>query len=123
MADEIKLTVNGQMINGNFRDYFRPAQITYTMSAATGGNPGTVTVGTSEENIVFGDVAPGLVIIHNLDATNFVTFGQDNASTMQPCGEVGPGRVAVFELATSQTLRMAADTAAVNCLIKGYPVS
>ena len=36
---------------------------------------------------------------------------------------VSAGKIALFELAAGETLRMKADSAAVDCLIKGYPLS
>ncbi len=120
MADEIKITLNVTVSNGTYKDSIRPGQITYDQSTATGGNPGSVTIGTSEENISFGDITPGLVFIQNLDATNFVEFGKDDASTMKECIKVSAGGIALFELADAETLRAKADTANVNCLIKGF---
>ncbi len=120
MADEIKVTLNVTVTNGTFKDSIRPGQISIDQATASGGNPGTVTIGTSEENISFGDVTPGYVYIQNLDATNFVEFGKDDASTMKECIKVLAGEIAFFRLADSETLRAKADTANVNCLIKGY---
>lgn len=123
MADEIKVNLSATMTNGTFKDTFRPATVNYDMSAATGGNPGTVAIGTTEENVSFGDVTPGLVFMQNLDGTNFVEFGKDDASTMKEIGKISAGGIALFELATGETIRMKADTAACNVLIKGYPIS
>ena len=123
MADEITVVINATISKSPLKDSFRPGQIKYTLSGTKGGNPGTVTIGTSEENISFGDVSPGLVFILNLDSTNFVEFGKDDASTMKEIGKISAGKFAVFELATGETLRMKADTASVDCLIKGYPIT
>jgi len=123
MADEIKVSLNITITNAPLKDNVRPGQISYTMSAATGGNPGTVAIGTAEENVAFGDVSPGLVFIQNLDATNFVEFGKDDAGTMKEIGKISAGKIALFELAASETLRMKADTSSVNCLIKAWPLS
>lgn len=119
MADEVKLQLQVVVTNGNFKDVFQPGQKKYDQTTARGGSPGTVTVGTSEEDINFGDVTPGWVVLQNLDATNFVEYGADN-SGMQKLGKLQPGGIACFEMASGVTLRMKADTAACDVLIKGY---
>jgi len=72
-------------------------------------------IGTTEENLTLGDVtAPGYMVVHNLDATNFVELGY-TATSFRNFVKVPPGGVALFALA--QTVPQAkADTAA--CLIR-----
>lgn len=123
MANEISHTTNIQVIKGSFRETFAPSRVQLDMAGAGGGNPGMVAIGTSEEDISFGaDVTPGLVIIQNLDDTNFVQYGPKNASNViQDFCKLLPGHHHIIYLDTGVTLRMIADTAPCNVLIKGYP--
>ena len=123
MADEITLVLNATISKAPLKDNIRPGQIKYTLNGTKGGNPGTVTVGTTEEDIDFGDITPGLVFIQNLDSTNFVEFGKNDGGTMKEIGKISAGKVALFELAPGETLRMKADTANVDCQIKAYPIT
>lgn len=110
-------------VNGNFQEAYNvPASApeVLTQAAIGGGNPGFVAIGTSEEDIAFGDVTPRVVVIENLDATNFVEFGPKSGGSMIVFGRIEPGSFAKFSLKSGVTLRMKADTAAVNCRIRGY---
>ena len=110
-------------VNGSFVDSFSvPASAPETLTQTTegGGNPGYVAIGTREEDIAFGDVTPRVVIIENLDATNFVEYGPNSGGSMIAFGRIEPGSFAKFSLKSGVTLRMKADTAAVNVRIRGY---
>jgi hypothetical protein len=82
----------------------------------------TLAIGTTAEDVSFGDVVPGLVILQNLDDTNFVDFGMSDAGTIKPLGRLYPdGRwPAMFFLKPSTTLRMQADTASCNVRVIAY---
>jgi hypothetical protein len=117
MADEI--TIFTQLRNDQSLIRFEPPAYTADQAAVGGGAPGMVTVGTSEEDISFGDVVPGWVAMKNLDDTNFVTFGPKSAGAMVALGKLLAGETAIFRLASGVTLRMIADTAACKLLIVG----
>ena len=75
----------------------------------------TVSVGTSEEVLSFGDITTeGLVVLKNLDDTNFVTVGPESAGAMVGLLKVEPGEVQFFRLLPTATVRAQADTAAVK---------
>jgi hypothetical protein len=120
MSAEIKATLNLNVTNGNFSDRFQGGTISIDQASVGGGNPGTVTIGTSEEDISFGDVAPGIVAVKNLDETNYVEWGPKSGSSMVLVGPIMPGEVAFFRADPTTILRMKAHTAPVNVLIKGY---
>lgn len=121
MADEIKKTINVVVTKNKFSDRFTASLIKTNMAGSGGGNPGIVTVGsTAEEAIAFGDVTPGLIVMHNLSTANYVTFGPESGGSMVTFGHLRPSDVALFELASGVTLRAQADTADVSVLIKGY---
>ena len=71
-------------------------------------------VGTSEEAILLGDVAPGgYVFIQNLDPTNFVSLRQ--ATGAANFIKLLAGEWAIFRMSVDTTAPFAiADTAAVN---------
>lgn len=79
MADELKLQLsltfekNGAVITRQLSDQFDVAG-----SATISGTP---SIGTSDEVLALGDVATnGYLLLHNLNATNYIEFGSDGAS-------------------------------------------
>ena len=118
MANEISLNVIGTIINGTFRDDFRPAgvQITQTVLFFAGG---VQSIGTSEEAIAIGDIATlGMAFFQNCDATNFVTVGTFVAATYYPAVKLKAGEVAALRLVSGLTYYAKADGAAVKLLYK-----
>ena len=119
MSGTITETYTLAVSNGNYSEDYTKA-FSLTQSAEGGGNPGWVTIGTSEEDISFGDVTPRFCLIENLDATNYVKFGPKSGGSMVLLGRISPGGWARVEIGSGVTLRMVADTAACNCRIRGY---
>ena len=112
MANEITSTIGLSVVNGNLRVQFPQVARQYTQSAS-GLSDQVLSIGTSEENVAFGDVAtPGLTVLHNLDSTNYVEYGQSDGGTMKKIGKLSPGDVHLIRIAASTTLRMLANTAA-----------
>ncbi len=112
MANEITVTVGCQVVNGDLRAQFTQVALSRNQ-AASGLSDQVLSIGTSEENVSFGDVAtPGLVCLHNLDSTNYVEYGMSDGGTMKKLGKLIAGDKALFRLAASTTLRMQANTAA-----------
>jgi hypothetical protein len=72
-------------------------------------------VGTSAEAVVMGDVAPGYVAFKNLDTTNFVTIGSDNAVANVIC-KLKAGEIAIVPTALS-SIYAKADTAGIRLLV------
>ena len=116
MANEISVSASIEVNNGNFRISFSSGAVRVDQTTATGGNPGVVEIGTSEETVSFGDVTPGLVWMRNLDATNFVTWGNTTGNLAQ---KLAPGGVPTLVEINSGSLIMQADTAACNVQIIG----
>lgn len=112
MANEI--TVSSQLsVSKGLLSQTGQSQRTRFDQTGNGAGSFTVEVGTSEENIAFGDVAPGYVRFTNLDATNFVRIRfstTDNAIRLRPSGGV-----AIFQV-DGVTVIAIADTAA--CLVQ-----
>lgn len=80
---------------------------------------GTLTIGTSEEDITFTDVSsPRRLYMVNLDSTNYVKWGPKSAGAMVEMGRLYPdGTQASFDIAPSGvTLRMVANSASCNVL-------
>jgi hypothetical protein len=120
MANEITLALGLQLINGSLRAQFPQVSSQYTQTTS-GLSDQVLSIGTSEENVAFGDIAtPGLVVLHNLDSTNYVSYGMSDGGTMKTLGKLSAGDKHMFRLAGSTTLRMQANTAAckvrVMCL-------
>lgn len=116
MANEIKITTGMQCINGNLNITIPARTVSVDQTNAGGGNPATVSVGTTEETISFGDITARYVHMQNLDTTNFVELGFS-------AGVYGikllAGETAVFPLVTTATLYAKGDTASVTMQIIG----
>lgn len=110
MADEI--TINGFRIkvkNGDYRfDFNNPTQ--RIDQAVARGSARVLSIGTSVETITFTDIATeGVLILKNLDATNYVVFGDTSATNL--IGKLKPGECAVLRMNPAATLDMQANTA------------
>jgi hypothetical protein len=118
MANEITVGAFIQVQNGNLSDRFAPGNKSVDQSAVGGPTPGYVTIGTTEEEVAFGELSTkGWVMMQNLDPTNYVQWGFSTGvygGRMRAGETAGPFRMD----ATSIFLR--ANTAACKVLIKGY---
>ena len=120
MANEITLTVGLQLVNSSLRAQFPQVPSQYTQTTA-GISDNVWTIGTSAEDVAFGDVAtPGLTVLHNLDSTNYVDYGMSDGGTMKAVGRLKAGDKHIIRIGASVTLRMQANTGAckvrVMCL-------
>lgn len=116
MANEITVAARLRVKNGTFELSFDSGNVRVNQTTATGGNPGVVAIGTSEETIDFGDVSPGLIWMRNLDDTNFVTWGNTTGNLAQ---KLAPDGVPTIIERASGSIIMQADTAACNVQIIG----
>lgn len=74
----------------------------------------TRTVPTAAENIPLGSVTtPSMIVIRNLDATNFLDVGFDDSGFVS-ASTIGPGRVGIVTPPAGKTLQWRADTAPVR---------
>jgi len=117
MANEISITLQVTCTNGVFRHNYIPGRQFNLTQAAIGGADFTQSIGTSEENITFVDITPGLVVLWNMDATNYVEVGKSDGGTMKEIVKLLPqGPPAMFVVASGETIRALANTAA--CIVK-----
>jgi hypothetical protein len=120
----LTVTVNLTATDGTFAlPPFSSGRIALTQATDGGGNPGVISVGTTEETVTFDSVTPGLVLMYNLDATNYVEWGV--ATGVYPF-RLRPKLTAVnygvpnLVYINSGTLYLKANTAACRVLILGY---
>lgn len=101
---------------------FRPTQTIQCDQTGQGVYSNTLTIGTSAEDVNFGDVVPGLVILTNLDDTNYVQYGMSDGGTIKILGRLYPSKrvPAMFFLEPSATLRMIANTASCKVHVQAY---
>ena len=102
-----------------------PGVFSQAFSGAIGpGNPGLVEIGSgAEEQVSFGDVVPGLVILYNTSPTNFATFTvKANGETVTKKFKLLPQGIPtlIYLVGSSDELWAIADTAAVKVQIMGY---
>jgi hypothetical protein len=112
MSLQISLTVRGDNI-----DPVAVPSTTITQAGLGGGNPGMKDVGTTEETVDFGDVTPGLVVLSNTDATNFVEWGFSTG--VRPGRLLPNGAPTVIHL-SGGTLYVRANAAACRIKVRGY---
>lgn len=118
MANEITLRTMLSVLNGNLKSKLEPGDIRINQTTKRLHAP-VVSVGTSEEDLSFGDlVTPGLVMLRNLDAANFVTYGPKSGGSMVAFGKIKAGETAIVRLSGSVTWRWVADTGA--CLVQVF---
>lgn len=121
MAGTITATLQTSVVNGKFIQQLNVPAVVMAQTGIGGGQPGTVDIGTSEEDISIPDLAtPGWCVIQNLDDDNYFTIGPKSAGAMVALAKVLPGEFACFRLAGSVTLRAVADTAAVLARIQVF---
>ena len=112
MADEISITQQVVIANGNYKRTFAPGTLKVDQTAL-GASSGIWSIGTSEEDITFTDITTeGWLVMKNHDATNFVEWGASATTpTLATIGRMEAGESAVFRMEPTVTLRMKADTA------------
>lgn len=100
MANEITVSIFGQVANIKFKDVFQPGALTFTQ-ATLGGHSPVVSVTTGEEALAFGDIGTkGWMLGRNLDSANYIIWGPTTTSTgkMHPCGRIEAGEPFAFRL-------------------------
>jgi len=76
-------------------------------------NQTTQEIGTSAEALRLGEIGtPGYIMVHNLDATNYIEIGYDD-SGFKPLVKLKPGEWSLFRLAQAAP-QAKADTAACD---------
>ena len=117
MANEITITTSGNLRNGAL---IQPmlSQAVQSDQATPRAGSFTVDIGTSEESIDFGDIAPGYVRMTNLDADNFVRVRfAAAANAIRLLADRGQ---ALFYLDAGVTVFAIADTAACRVQVEAY---
>lgn len=115
MANEITVNLSVACTNGKLKERFEPGAISVNQAAAESYAP-TVVVGTSEEDLPVGDVAtPGILVVYNLDSTNYVTYGPKSGGSMVAMGQIKAGDPPhLIRLASGVTLRWVANGSPVK---------
>ena len=109
MADELSVSYSLSYTKGN--DAAPPVSDSFTLDVSGTARSGPVQqIPVSGEAIVLGEVTTiGVVVVKNLDATNFITCGLDSGNQMI---KIKAGESYPFRL-NGNTLIAMADTAAV----------
>lgn len=114
MASELQYSVNFKCQNGSYLENFNKVTQTANQNAL-GASAGIATVTTTASTINVGSVTTlGYLLLQNLDATNYLTFGVLSGSYI-PVGKLKPGEVAMLRLQPGITFQWQANTASVEC--------
>lgn len=130
MANEARVQSSLTVNKGNLVYQSQPTSFSATVTGSRGPTPGTINVATAGTDVSFAALAAlgGLCRIMNLDATNYVTYGIWNSTTLFNLGELLPGESYVLRLSRAlgngagYTLRMKADTLACNVRVEAFDV-
>ena len=123
MAIALTLTLNPTGDGLNLPP-FSSGRVTIAQTSEGGGNPGLLDVTTSEVTLSFGSVAPGAIMLINMDPTNYVEWGV--ATGVYPfrlhpnTGAVTSKWAPHFVQRQSGTIYLKANTATCKVLILGY---
>lgn len=120
MAGTLTTSLSLSVVNGSFRDDYSIGPSIISQAAIGGGNPGSVDVTTSEADITISLTTPGMIVIENLDSTNYVQYGPKSGGAMIPFAKLKAGEWHKFALDSSVTLRMKANTATCKLRIRAY---
>ena len=115
MANEFTITNKIILANGYLKDKWDNGSVSLTQTTK-GVHAAVESVGTSEEDMSYGVLStPGLIVMRNLDTTNYVTYGPKSGGSMILMGKLAAGQMAMFYLGASVQLRWIANTSA--CLV------
>lgn len=114
MADEISISLQATVQNG-LLSIMRGPFAFKDDQFVPGSEAGVVIVGTTEEDIDYGDlVGPGWMWVKNLDSANHVNYGPKSAGNMVAFGQLDPGMEHMFFLYPGAILRWVAPIAEVR---------
>jgi hypothetical protein len=122
MSLDVALTIN-PAADGVALPPFVSGRLSVFQTNEGGGNPGVVSVTTSEVTLSFGSVTPGVVLLYNLDDTHFVEWGvATGVYPFQLPPRLAANSKACPALFTRQsgTIFLKADTATCKVLVLGY---
>ena len=113
MANEIKISVRRNTLNGTFKNDFNPS--TQQVDQAGLGEEGAIfniaTTATGQQ-IVFSEIGTeGWLSMQNHDTANFVSFGPHTGTGILVMGRMEAGEPALFRMEPSSSLTLRADTA------------
>lgn len=118
MASEIKVATSIAVKNGAYQ-YSNATSQTITQTNKGGCNPGVVQLSTTQEQIQFGELStPGWTEITNLDATNYVSFGNYVSAVFYPIIRVDPGETCLFRMSESAVLYGKANAGTPKVVIR-----
>ena len=119
---DLTITLNPS-IDGLSLPPFSSGRLQVFQTNEGGGNPGIIDVTTSEVTVSFGSVTPGLIVLYNLDDTNFVEMGfATGVYPLQLPARLATNSKAAPAVFTRQSgsLFLKADTATCKVLVLGY---
>lgn len=105
MSNEIRVSVNVQVNNGNYADQFQ-ASASYNQSVQ-GANGGIFATSTSPVSLPEGSLATvGLLSARNLDASNSIQLGGFASGSFVPFAKLLPGEPYLGRIDTAATLKV-----------------
>lgn len=141
MTNEGRYTGSLRIKKDNLDHRSFPTSFLFDVAGSKGPTPGAITAAVAGTDVDLTELTtPAFCRISNLDTSNFVEYGiwDPEGSTFYPLGEVGPGEFYVIKLsrnlqeeygtgtgttgASTNRLRIKADTAACNVVVDAFEV-
>ena len=125
MAGEITSNCALFVRKGNLNSSLSPGQVSIDMTGIGGPTPGMAVIGTAVETIDFSELTTlGVIQIVNLDTTNYVDFGPEDAggyyTGFLPCVRIEPGETWQFRLVPGVTYCAKANVAACKVIFSAF---
>jgi len=125
MANEITSNCSLFVRNGHLNSSLSPGQMSIDQTAIGGPTPGMVVIGTTVEEVDFGELTVlGVVQITNLNTTNYVEFGPEDSESYYggylPCVRIEPGETWQFRLVPGVTYCAKANTASCKVIFSAF---
>lgn len=121
MANELQLTLRVGHTKEP-KDPWAWSGVIQATQTGKGVYANTVSAATTGTDLSFGGITPGLVMLVNLDDTNFVNWGMSDGGTLKAPGILYPTTrwPAMFFAKPGETIRLQADTAACEVYFKAW---
>lgn len=116
MADEITVTAHIRCVNGNLSVSTPTGAKQFDQTTARAATF-TVDAATTETTVDFGDVSPGMILLENLDSTNYCEY--TTVTGNYDLKLLAGGGKALIQFSGAQTLYLKANTATCKIQVTG----
>lgn len=115
MSQEIRVSANVAVTNGNYTDQF-VKNVSIDQATASGTKP-TIALTTSDTALTFSGISTnGYAVFYNTDSVNYCKVGPESAGAIVPMLRINPGEFAVLRLEPGVVIRAQAHTSTIHLM-------